>query len=177
MKVNRELKFRAWDRKRKEWYGASDPASLTFKGFRLFGECMMSCFPPIDDLEHIEVSQYTGLKDKNGKEIYEGDIVSLEKTYYKRSSEYEYCKRLEEHSKEIKNYIVEWDKGQFIFSGEWSSYGVYNFWIWNAEKECYSPTGDFNIKPDDNSFGQRIRFLGIIGNIYENPELLEVEND
>lgn len=54
----REIKFRAWDQN-KMWY--SDE-----QGWSAWGDCFMS----LDT-----IMQYTGLKDRNGKEIYEGDVV------------------------------------------------------------------------------------------------------
>lgn len=73
------------------------------------------------------IEQYTGLKDKNGKEIYEGDIVE----------------------KNGINYWIKWEDGCFV--------------IWRGEKNI-----SFVI-------GSHVSWCEVIGNIHENPELLEKE--
>ena len=94
----REIKFRAWDKKEKKMYQSNE-----FKGFmdlegsiiRLaFGKSPGIIYDYMDDRkERYLPLQSTNLHDKNGKEIYEGDIIK--------------------HTNET--YVVEWsDKGWWI---------------------------------------------------------------
>lgn len=72
--MNREIKFRMWHKKSKKMF---DVESINFKD-RIVniwnsGIYSLSTFC----LDDVILMQYTGLHDKNGKEIYEGDIVKI----------------------------------------------------------------------------------------------------
>ena len=129
----REIKFRAWDLHEKRMI-----QSYAHKGInnRLY------IASQADDAERIELMQFTGLKDKNGKEIYEGDIIRTDAFY----------------SKTLKNYLVRWDK--------WAAW--YDLRCTEDQEDVeFLGTGVQNVTLYSSSEYSR----EIIGNIHENPEL------
>jgi len=113
--MNREIKFRAWN----------IPDKMMYYGVQngLFFGTLLKDSGSV-------VMQYTGVKDKNGKEIYENDIIKYTQRYFN-------TEKTDELTKVVK----------------------FDFDRWNIFE---TGAGEVNIE--------------IIGNIFENPNLLDTKN-
>lgn len=93
-------KFRAWDGAKKEMF--KDTFAITESGQVVVVEQEFVTSPPdYVFVDHLVIMQSTGLKDKNGKEIFEGDVVQFEDCY--EVSDFLY----------INTGIIEWCQGGF----------------------------------------------------------------
>lgn len=115
-----------------------------------------------EEIEEEGIGQYTGLKDKNGKEIYEGDIILTQPLRDKPFSQKAKSKRLKAivqyNVKCGKNFVREPDKIKY-WGAEWD--------IEIIDKKAYEKY---------HNFGWGVFFeCEVIGNIYDNPELLKEE--
>jgi len=136
----REIKFRAWDKEQNKMLTFNDGMDGEYRYHLCWWQSSKVPYPALyknsccAKQDDYKIMQYTGLKDKNGKEIYEGDIVRNGST----------------HGNDPKQFTVVWNERDGAFNGRVG--------VSRLPMSCaYWFYGDCEV----------------IGNIYENPELLK----
>lgn len=137
--MNDRFKFRVWDKSDNDWFNEDDftiylepNGRLQIIGTGVDGE---DCF---FNTEKVIVEQCTGLKDKNGKLIYENDLIKCPNGVYRIA--------------------------------------VDDFGLWTAiyENNPFKDVVEWSDIVKNYAFNQENVEIEVIGNIHENPELLEV---
>lgn len=132
----RKIQFRAWDKKNKKLVVVMTLTRAEQSKLTLIRSSIENEMSEAVLTDNLEFMQYTGLKDKNGKEIYEGDII----------------------------------KGADVSDDE--TIGVVKFT--NGAFEVCDFSDEITLYYDECRFYEDWE---VIGNLFENPELLNEENN
>lgn len=140
----RVFKFRAWDKFNAQYWYSEEHNNLGdfFKKIQHF----------IDGGNDLIIEQFTGLIDKNGKEVYEGDIIKWKETRF-------WNKEQEQKGVAMPRFFksaVVYDDAEFLVSSTQE---------FDTPLCCFFRTEDVH-----NQFDYKAE---VIGNIYKNPELLK----
>jgi len=149
-KTQREIKFRGWHTQQKVMFSAEEMAkdqlTLLPTGEFINVSNISTKLSTIYPKDKFIPLQFTGLHDKNGKRIYEGDICRIDMRDAFPSCETDYITR-----------VIEFWNGQFVFHARRYEVDYINFGLWVRS----------------NNYETTLKQVEVVGNIYQNPELLE----
>ncbi|MCB5816439.1 YopX family protein [Lacticaseibacillus paracasei] len=150
--MKREIKFRAYSSHNHKMYPVSNIEWDLDGRIWVIADDGKNGIELID--EEANLMQYTGLHDKNGREVYEGDLFE-HKFGYTVFDEPPHAEMGTECG------VVAFDNGQFVVSTPgWGGRNLYELLLLN---------GHLNDMPDSDLFTMKV-----VGNKFENPELMEV---
>lgn len=132
-------RYRAWDKIHKTMYEVDDIMYINFEENQICVKTLFFERASRYDFDDVVLMQSTGFRDKNGKEIFEGDIVK----------------------------VTDGDeRTNFPDGGIGTICGLDEIFMWYIDGQVHN--GLFDISQE--------YYIEVIGNIYENQELLEVSS-
>lgn len=140
--MNREIKFRAWNEYAKQMRDV--PLLHLYNEYPNHSPTLDGNFMSLVYHPKTVLMQFTGLTDRTGKEIYEGDVVKIK-----------FRDGIDKYL--FENGVIKWNQKSSAFKWfaiETDSSDENNYWLTHADND-----------------GREV-----IGNIYENPELLEAKS-
>ena len=168
--MKREIKFRGKSKTYGEWFYGN----LFYKdtsGRTHICTTKKGCL----DINPDTIGQYTGLKDKNGKEIYEGDIIRYtDVESFCVNPDCDLHLQFSQTYTKIKEDVVVFENGMFAVADYDYIRPLHCYGIEDLEdlKSCLGVEDGENEDINGTIIDDSLLGVEVIGNIYDNPELL-----